>query len=296
MSLRWENAHQPDTDRVLRVMTPDDLSQAVQLSQNVGWGHGLPDWERLLYWSPEGCFVLDEPGRGLVGTVTTTAYGTTLAWIGMMIIAPDRQRQGLGRQLMRATLDHLRDCGIERIMLDASEAGRGLYEKLGFRAVQKVERWEGRTSTYLGPRAQPLRTHDINAMLTLDARLFGVKRPQILFRLLDEFPALAWVDYHQGRLEGYLLAHPLGDRISLGPWMSWSASSAERLLRVAMEQLQGADLVMNIPDNNGRALMVARNHSFHRVRYCTRMIYGSTAQPISGELLAELAVASLATG
>ncbi|MFO7543327.1 MAG: transposase, partial [Thiobacillus sp.] len=43
----------------------------------------------------------------------------------------------LGNQLMRAALDYLIARGTERIMLDASEAGRSLYAKLGFRDIGK---------------------------------------------------------------------------------------------------------------------------------------------------------------
>ncbi len=91
------------------------------------------------------------------------------------------------------------------------------------------------------------------------------------------------------------MGHRVGGSVSLGPWMSWSTASAERLLRVAFEQLQGELIVMNIPDQNGRGLMLARNHNLKRVRHCTRMIYGD-ALPLEGQLLTHLAVATLATG
>jgi hypothetical protein len=77
--------------------------------------------------------------------------------------------------------------------------------------------------------------------------------------------------------------------------MSRTIASAERLLLVALEQLQGQPIVMNIPDNNGRSLILASDHNLSRVRQCTRMIYGD-AVPVQGEPLTELAVGTLATG
>lgn len=276
-------------------MTAADLPAAAALLQSVGWPHEERDWQRLLNWSPDGCFVIEEPDRRLVGVVSTTPYGTDLAWIGMMVITPDRQRHGLGGELMRAAIDHLIARGTERIMLDASEAGRLLYKTLGFRDIYKVERWEGRASTYLGPRARRLKPDDMDAVLQLDAVLFGIARPHILTRMIDEFPDLVWVDYNRGELEGFLLGHHLGNTIHLGPWMSWNAASAERLLRAALEQLQGQHVTLNIPDSNGRSVIIASDHNLTRVRHCTRMIYRD-AEPIKGQPLAELAVASLATG
>lgn len=297
MSLVWQDRYQPrhEPERTLRRLAPDDLPAATALCHSVGWLHLPAEWQRLCAWSPEGCFVLEEADGRLVGTVTTTPYGTELGWIGMLVVAPDRQRRGLGQQLMRAALDYLIARGTERIMLDASEAGRALYRRLGFRELYKVERWEGKASTYLGPRARCMRPADLEAVLELDTVLFGVRRTPVLRHLLGEFPDLAWVDYVQGRPEGYLLGRRTASGIYLGPWMSWSAASAERLLLIALEQLQGQPVAINIPDYNGRSLLLARNHNFKRAYHCTRMIYGEAA-PVRGQPLTELGVNSLATG
>ncbi|MBI5958885.1 MAG: GNAT family N-acetyltransferase [Chloroflexi bacterium] len=297
MSLYWQDRYQPrrEPDRIIRLMTLEDVPGALTLSQSVGWEHQARDLERLLYWSPDGCFVMVEDGGLVIGTVSSVSYETELAWIGQMIIAPDRQRQGLGGQLMRAVLDHLITRGTQRIMLDASEAGRPLYRSLGFRELYQVERWQGRASTYLGPRARQMRPADLADILALDTALSGLNRAHILTRLIEEFPNLAWVDYQQGKLEGYLLGRMVQNGAYLGPWMSRSAAPAERLLRVALEQLQGQAITLNIPDSNGRSVVLASNHNLRRIRHCTRMIYGD-AQPVFHEPLTELSIASLATG
>jgi ribosomal protein S18 acetylase RimI-like enzyme len=282
-------------ERVLRRMTPDDIPAAVALAERLGWQQEATNWQRLLSWSPDGCFVLEEPEVGLVGTVSTTPYGTALGWIGTLMVSPDRQRQGLGRELMRAALDHLIARGTQRIMLDSTEVGRGLYHRLGFRDVCKIERWEGRASTYLGPRARRMRSEDRPAVFALDRLLFGLDRQHILSRLMDDYPDLAWVDYEGNELQGFLLGHRRREQVNLGPWMSLSLAAAERLLRVAFEQLQGQTVVLHLPDHNGRSLILASNHNLRRTGYCTRMIYGD-AQPIQGQPLGELAIASLATG
>lgn len=297
MSLNWHDRYQTgrQPDRTLRPMTTQDIPGAITLLEAAGWSQREPDMDRLIAWEPEGCFCIEEEDHGLVGTVTTTTYDTVLAWIGMVIVDPDRQRQGLGRQLMRAALDYLITKDVSRIMLDASENGRPLYEAMNFRKVGKVERWEGRASTYLGERARRMRESDLDAVIALDTTLFGVARPCILKRFWDEFPELAWIDDTNGDIEGFLMGHRVGGNVSLGPWMSWTTASAERLLRVAFEQLQGEPLIINIPDQNGRALLLARNHNLKRIRHCTRMIYGD-AIPLEGQPLTQLGVATLATG
>lgn len=297
MSLNWHDRYRTERepDRTLRHMTVQDAPGAAALTKSVGWSQAERDIERLIDWEPEGCFCIEEHDYGIVGTTTTTTYGTTLAWIGMVIVDPDRQRQGLGKQLMRAALDYLITKEVARIMLDSTDIGRPLYEQMGFRKVCKIERWEGRASTYLGPRARQMREADLDAVIALDSTLFGTERARILTRMWDEFPELAWVDETQGSVEGYLMGYRITNMVSLGPWMSWTTASAERLLRVAFEQLQGEQILMNIPDQNGRSLMLAHNHNLKRIRHCTRMIYGE-ALPLVAPAMAELAVASLATG
>lgn len=297
MPVNWHDRYPTPQEprRTLRPMTPDDLDAAVALSRSVGWQHTHTDWERLRFWSEGGCYVIDEDGRGLVGTVTTTPYSIDLGWIGMVIVAPDRQRRGLGGQLLRAAIDHLVAQGVQRIMLDASDSGRPLYERSGFRVVCKIERWQGRASTYLGPRARAMRPDDVAAVLAEDRALFGLARGHILIRLLEEFPDLAWVDRQGTRINGYLMGQRRQHGVQLGPWMSWDVAAGERLLRVALEQLQGEPVTLHIPDSNGRARLLVENHNLRKTAQRTRMIYGD-ATPPRGELLAEMAITSLATG
>lgn len=295
--MEWEDRAAPrrDPGRTLRTLTPGDIPAAVALMHAVGWTHGPAEWARFLAWSPEGCFAIEEEGRGLIGTVSTTPYGTALAWIGMLVVAPDRQRQGLGAQLMRAALDYLITRETARIMLIATDAGQPLYLSLGFREAGLVERWQGRASTYLGSRARAMRREDVDAVLELDTVLFGTRRRHVIARLLDEFPDLAWVDTQRGQTEGYLLARRTPGGVTIGPWMAWTSASAERLLRSALEKVQGAEVTLNVPAHNARARILASDHNLKRVRDFTRMIYGDAPLPYA-ESMAGLAIVGLATG
>ena len=76
----------------------------------------------------------------LVGTITTTSYGTELAWIGMMLVHPDFRRRGIATALMKAGLDYLRGGGVRCMKLDATPAGQPVYEKLGFQPEWSIER------------------------------------------------------------------------------------------------------------------------------------------------------------
>ena len=115
----------------LRVMTEGDLAAVDELRRLAGWNQTPEDWRRLLELEPQGCF-LAELDNELAGTVTTTAYGQAVAWIGMMLVHPKHRRQGIATLMMRQAIEYLRRRAVRLIGLDATPAGYPLYEKLGF--------------------------------------------------------------------------------------------------------------------------------------------------------------------
>jgi predicted N-acetyltransferase YhbS len=169
----------------IRVMTEQDLPGADQLRRLAGWNQTIENWQRLLDLAPTGCFVAT-CAAGLVGTVTTTSYGATLAWIGMMLVHPDERRKGIATQLMRQALAHLQQSGVKTVKLDATPAGRPLYEQLGFVPESNLTRWQLDqlpTSVSLEASlslARSLEETDWAAVEKIDAAAFGVERLRVL--------------------------------------------------------------------------------------------------------------------
>ena len=53
-------------------------------------------------------------------------------YIWHVLVRPEFQRRGIGRDLTQAAVDYLRDLGCTTIVLNASEAGAPLYRSMGF--------------------------------------------------------------------------------------------------------------------------------------------------------------------
>jgi len=51
------------------------------------------------------------------------------------------RHQGVGGRLVALLLDEARGLGIRRVQLAASEAGRPLYEQMGFVALDHMVKW-----------------------------------------------------------------------------------------------------------------------------------------------------------
>jgi GNAT superfamily N-acetyltransferase len=81
-------------------------------------------------------FVAEVDGQVAGGCLTLVHHdGAGLYWVAT---AGPHRRQGAGRALVEAAVDHV---GARPVTLSATEAGRPLYEQLGFRDVARAAWW-----------------------------------------------------------------------------------------------------------------------------------------------------------
>ena len=164
----------------LRRLRAEDISTATQLSAQAGWNQTEEDWRTLLELSPEGCLAMEVDGH-LAATTTLLCYGRRLAWIGMVLTKAEYQRRGFARRLLAHALENADKMGIATIKLDATDQGQPLYESLGFRSEQEIERW-----SRPGENAAQLPAGRISVeepWRDSDSLAFGADRSQLLNRL-----------------------------------------------------------------------------------------------------------------
>ncbi len=93
---------------------------------------GLPSAFRLLAAVDADDAVRATAGSGVFGTEATVIFvNTEPGWRGC----------GIGRAMTAAALRSAVDAGARRASLDASDAGRVIYERLGFEAVARATRF-----------------------------------------------------------------------------------------------------------------------------------------------------------
>lgn len=261
-----------------RVLLPSDLDFAHDLSRLAAWNQTRRDWERFLSLAPEGCFLAEFSGEA-AGTATTTTYGGTLAWIGMVLVHPDFRRRGVGTELLRRSIAHLREeKHVGCVRLDATPAGRPLYEGLGFQAEWGLRRWVRESETEAA--TFPLTTQCLalgETLLSLDRQTFGADRSDLLRSLAaGSADALDLPDGSFGlRREGER-AHYLGPitAASTASGLSIAEQLAERCPR-------NRPLYWDLPDPNEAAKALAEKLGFQPVRELTRMRLGEA--PVAAE-------------
>ena len=115
----------------IRPMTAGDLAPAAAMILRGEWGDRSVFLEWALSFELSHAFVADDDGQ-IVGTGIATANGP-VGWVGTIFVDRDRRREGLGRLLTATVIDDLEARGCRSLVLIASDAGRPLYEGLGFR-------------------------------------------------------------------------------------------------------------------------------------------------------------------
>ncbi|VVE01618.1 N-acetyltransferase GCN5 [Pandoraea horticolens] len=200
---------------VYRPFTAADVSAGHRLSSAARWPHKPDDW-RFLLRQGQGFVALD--GDEVVGTALYWQYGESGGSLGMVIVSPDRQGRGIGRELMERMLDAL---GSRTTVLHATLAGQPLYEKLGFTAIGKIDQHQGtaRRPPLMelppGERLRPLGANDPERLIVLASRASDLDRRRILPALLDIADGIALE--HDGELLGFSLFRRFGRGFVIGP-------------------------------------------------------------------------------
>jgi len=262
----------------IRTLTNRDLRFAQTVREIAGWNQTDADWERLLAWEPEGCFLIESDGHP-AGTATTTRYGNEVGWIGMVLVHPDFRRRGLATRLLETCVEYLRP-RVRCIRLDATPDGRAVYERLGFVDEGTLARWEGRAPPGRRDTTSPLRDEDWPWIGRLDRRFFGADRVGFLQRLAAPArtatvsPEAGW-----GMIRDGVHAH------YLGPAIVAEGSDGESLIRSLLATAEGERTYWDIPDDCHRAVDLAGEFGFSRQRPLVRMRLGSPdgAMALSGQ-------------
>jgi GNAT superfamily N-acetyltransferase len=228
---------------VIRRLGADDLKSCAALSVDRGWWPERAKW--LLLLGESEAYGVDAPdGHGLAATVVLTRWGADRAAIGMMLVASRYGGHGLGRALMEHALRVAGEA--TSVSLYATNAGRPLYEKLGFNPVRRSVAFRGqfRVGSPTGnSRKSEARAGtpessgnvrvateaDLSAILTLDHAAYGADRERILTCLPAFADRIVVLEASEG-IVGYAAAWRTEAYMVIGPLMAPDGAAAKRLV------------------------------------------------------------------
>jgi len=256
---------------ILRRLIASDIPAAVGLSEQAGWNQTSEDWRLLIELAPEGCLAIEVDGE-LAATTTLLCYGRRLAWIGMVLTKMSYRGRGLARRLLTQALTDADQMRIETVKLDATDQGRPLYEKMGFRCEQAVERWSRPGSGHTLSAAAPVEEPPAKDWRVADHRAFGADRSELLERLARRSQPPLFIE------GSYLLTRPGRQTRYLGPSVCKTPGTArtltERALGIAVSHGWSWDLF----PKNRNAVATAQDLGFAPARHLQRMVRGRDLQ------------------
>jgi GNAT superfamily N-acetyltransferase len=205
--------------RRIRPMTAADVDPLVASILADDWGDRR-SWFDFALASP-ACrvFVADDAGNA-IGTAVLTIHGA-VGWIGTIWVAPTARRSGIGSDLTQATIDAAEAAGCRTLLLVATDAGRPMYERLGF----GVQTWYRTMETPSGsgqgtagrtdPAIRAFRSGDLPSLVALDRAATGEDRAVNLERLAT--PDGTRVLEREGIIAGFVARAPWGGGATMAP-------------------------------------------------------------------------------
>lgn len=238
-----------------RLMGEGDLPAAHALSQAVRWPHRLEDW-RFVHRLGTG-FVAECEGT-IVGTASCWAYGGDHGSLGMVIVSPDAQGKGIGRELMTRVL---RELGERSTMLIATPAGQPLYESLGFVATGRIHQHQGTVFEPVmavppaGERIRPIGASDGPKLARLASRALGMPRATVLDELRKVSDGV--VLDSGGEPVGFAFCRRFGRGYAIGPVVAPDPERAKALIAHWIGVRAGSFVRIDVHESGGLSPWVA---------------------------------------
>jgi GNAT superfamily N-acetyltransferase len=250
----------------ITAVTPASASAIADLLRRAGFGSTVGRLLDFPFADEHGAvFGAGDPLRP-AGTASCASFGAT-GWIGALGVEPSARRQGLGSALTQTCIDWLRGRGAQTVLLYATEAGRPIYERLGFVAQGTATAWRGQAPSPADVTLRPLRESDREALVALDRELTGERRDPVL-DAVRPLRGLCRAD-GEARLDGYAVASVWGAGVAI---LAREPASGMALLSAACSASGPATVI--VPDTNEPARAAMSRWTFTRYNTATRMHLG----------------------
>ena len=278
---RAERVHLLPIDRV----RPADIPDVVRLSARIGWDYSEEEMEVVLR---SGRFFAHRTPEGKVVSTAALFPYSTLASLGVVMVDPDYRRRGLATRLVSACIEEVPD---RPILLVATEKGKPLYEKLGFKTVGTLDKLVAKRYTGgLGKTAHqgtvhPVSKKDIEEIIDLDEKAFGARRERLLRLRIGQASIGAVLRNRAGKAAGFALGVPGPELMVIGPVVAPDEEAAALLIDRIAGWAPGP-VRIDIPSQHRRLADFLTRRGFETVRQPPVMMRNGNALPPRGHLFA----------
>ncbi|KFM99896.1 GNAT family N-acetyltransferase [Bacillus clarus] len=220
-------------------LNKSDIPDLLSLCESVGWlQHKAFMREQFNMYLSIGTLIGCIHENRLIATGGVFPFEHGFSSIGMLIVHPKFQRQGVGRMLLNNCLQ-LAHPSLP-ILLIATKAGVPLYQSYNFKTITSVHRFERhamRTSTTPFSIKQIQQT-DLNSLISVDQAATGAYRSKLYSLLLSRVTYSFKIERNH-QIEAFALCIRKGDTLCITPLISRQKEDAVQLLQIICESWNG---------------------------------------------------------
>jgi len=245
-------------------LKPEWVDEACRLSSQAGWNQTEADWLRLTKVAGAVVRVL-WADNAIRASYSVMSFGD-VAWIGMILVDEAMRGQGLGRASFSSALEAAKSarlCG-----LDATDMGKPLYAKFGFKPVAATSRWV-RSPQFDSASSKAEHSTMLREISDLDLRASGVDRSGLLRALYDEGADFFTV-LNGKEISGYGVLRAGRTARHFGPVVALREEDFGELLDAACQHCRGEAVQCDFIRNSAESALLQRG--FEPKRMLTRMM------------------------
>lgn len=258
----------------VRAMQHADVEAGLRLCRLAGWDQVRRDWKRFID-GPDSNVRAAFQGNDLVATIATVRYGSEFGWLGMVLVDPATQGRGIGAAILHEAIDSLSD--FPSIRLDATPAGRILYQKHGFVDEFSLTRMEAiSVKIDHAPRAmvRAMTKGELPEVMAMDRFVFGAARSNLLEWMYEGAPEFAFVAERHGNICGYLFGRHGHHFEHLGPIVADDVNVAMNMTKACLSRHQDQAFVLDTFDRDDGWMRFLESIGFRAQRPYVRMFLG----------------------
>ncbi|MEO9527248.1 GNAT family N-acetyltransferase [Roseibium sp.] len=244
----------------VRPLRQDEIHIPIEMAKEEGWNPGLEDGPAFHAADPTG-FLAGEIDGKLVNVISAVRYGDAFGFIGFYICKPEFRAHGYGHRIWSHAMTYM---GSRLIGLDAVKEQTGSYAQHGFKPVYRNVRHAGLSlcDTPMDPRLAQLGQGLFPAVRDYDQTFFPAPRTGFLqlwtAPMLETRRGFAFVE--DGSLKGYGVIRQCAEGYKIGPLFADTPAIADTLFRALAGQVKGQMVVLDTPEPNPGALLLAEKY------------------------------------
>ena len=247
---------------------PTSAMQAMlnELVTQSGWNQTAQDW--ALFARAGSIFGVRNAQDRIVASGAVLPLGEQVAWISMILVAPEARGQGLGSAVFAHCLGAVQASG-RTAYLDATPAGEPIYRQAGFSALWPLARWQRDARPTSAAAAPASEACKIDSVVALDEEALGASRQFLLADFLAREGGAC-----VGSAQGFAIVRAGRIAHQIGPLLARDESSACALLPLALQGLSGK-VFIDVPDGREQLCGQLRAAGFTVQRSFVRMTAGT---------------------